>query len=259
LQFNFSFTDNFTNIHLPNSAIKPRAIPDFTQPFQSEVQSAASALTAAFPAAASKVQSGIGAAASKVQSGIGAVASNMSTIETRIPRNCSFGTKSFCVGSLYNTTCYNFPFKVSDIIPVGVPEDVTSFIGDKFQFLKPLEGILTETIIMTIRGSLYLGLGYLALVAALSFASILKILSIASPGIRLPLSFWLPLSFLTIFLFILFAIVTGLLHYAQSKIQELEWIFEIEKGDISNYYISMFICTSILLIVVLSAFSQRKI
>ncbi len=64
LQFNF--TDIFTNIHLPNPSIKPRAIPNLIQLFQSEAQSAVSALTAALPAAASKVQSNIGAAASNI-------------------------------------------------------------------------------------------------------------------------------------------------------------------------------------------------
>jgi hypothetical protein len=250
LQFNFNFTNNFTNIHLPNSVIKPRAIPDFTQPFQSEVQSAASALTAALPAAASKVQSGIGAAASKVQSGIGAAASDINTIEARIPRNCSFGTKKFCVGSLYNTTCYNFPFNISDIIPEGIPEDVTSFISDKAQFLKPLEGILSEVIIMTIRGSLYFGLGYLALITALFFYFILKVLSVATLCIRLLICFS------TIFFFSIFSIATGILYHLQSKIQELESIFTVKKGDMNSYYTVLFICTGVMMLLtfIMSAF-----
>jgi hypothetical protein len=250
LQFNFNFTNNFTNIHLPNSVIKPRAIPDLTQPFQSEVQSAASALTAALPAAASKVQSGIGAAASKVQSGIGAAASDIDTIEARIPRNCSFGSKNFCVGSVYNTTCYNFPFNISDIIPEGIPEDVTSFIIDKVQFLKPLEGILAEAIIITIRGSLYLGLGCLALITALFFYFILKVLSVATLCVRLLICFS------TILFFVLFAIATGILYHAQSKIQELGSIFGIEKGDMSTHYTVILICAGVmmLLTIFMSAF-----
>ena len=131
MQFNFNFTDNFTNIQLPNSAIKPRAIPDLTQPFQSEVQSAISALIIALLAATSKVQSSIGATTSKVQSGIGATASDIDIIKARIPRNYSFSSKKFYVRSVYNITYYNFPFNISNIIPKGIPKDVTSFIINK--------------------------------------------------------------------------------------------------------------------------------
>jgi len=249
LQFNFNFTDNFTNIQLPNSAIKPRAIPDLTQPFQSEVQSAASALTAALPAVASKVQSGIGAAASKVQSGVGAAASDIDTIEARIPRNCSFGTKQFCVGFLHKTPCYNFPFNISDIIPEGIPEDVTSFISDKVQLLKPLEEILSE-VITIIRGSLYLSLGYLGLIIPLFFYFILKMLPIATFCVRLLICVS------TILFFILFGIATSILYHLQSKFQELGSIFEIEKGDMSSYYTVILSCTSVIMLlkILMSAF-----
>jgi len=131
---------NFTNIHPPNPSIKPRAIPDLTQPFQSEAQSAASALTAALPAAASKVQSGIGAAASDIN-----------TIKGLIPRNCSVGTKQFCVGFVHNTTCNGLPLNISDIIP----EAVTSFIGDEAQSLQPLEGVMAKVTPTVIQGCLF--------------------------------------------------------------------------------------------------------
>jgi hypothetical protein len=112
LQFNFN---NFTNIHLLSLSLKPRAIPDLT-PLESQVQSAASALTVALPAATSKVQSSIGAATS-----------DLNAVTALILRNYSFRTKQFCVRFVYNTAYSDLLLNFSDIIP----EAVTSFTVDE--------------------------------------------------------------------------------------------------------------------------------
>jgi hypothetical protein len=231
LQFNFNFTDNFTNIHLPTSLIKPRAIPDLTQPFQSEAQSAASALTAAIPAAASKVQSGIGAAASDIN-----------TIEAWIPRNCSLGTKQFCVGFIHNTTCNNLPFNISDLIPKDVPEDVASFVGDKVQPLKPLEGILAKVTFTTIRDYLALCLLCLALITAMFFY---LILSVATLCLKLLICLLICLSAI---LFVVFAIPITMLHHALSNIQKLGSIVGIEAGGVGSQFIGALVCAGVIML-----------
>ncbi|KAF4637873.1 hypothetical protein G7Y89_g200 [Cudoniella acicularis] len=100
-----TLTFNFTDIHLPNPLIKQRAIPgsDLIQSLQSD---AASVLTVATAAAGSKIQSAIGAVETAV--------------EAKIPRNCSLGTRQFCVGFSDHTNCTDLSSDISDIIPEAV-------------------------------------------------------------------------------------------------------------------------------------------
>jgi hypothetical protein len=218
---------NFTNIHLPNPSIKPRAITDLTQPFQSEAQSAASALTAALPAAASKVQSGIGAAASDIN-----------TIEGLIPRNCSLGTKQFCVGFLHNTTCNDLPLNISDIIP----EAVTSFIGDKVQSLQPLEGIMAKVTPTVAQGCFVFGLGFLAVKAVIFLSIISRLISVTNFLLRLGVCL------LAVLCFVPFVIPTAILHLVQSEIQGLGSIVGIEKGDVTGQCMGALVCAALMML-----------
>ena len=111
---------NITDIHLPNLLVKLRAIPagSLLQPFQSEVQSAAGFLTTDIPAVTSKIQSAVGAA-------------KTAAIKALLPRNCSLGTKQFCVGFSNHTKYNDLLLNIFNIIP----EDVARFVGDIVQAL----------------------------------------------------------------------------------------------------------------------------
>jgi hypothetical protein len=94
--------------------VKPHTIPanNFLELFQSEVQSAASLLN-------TTVSGTAGAATT--------VVSDITAIETIIPRNCSLGTKQFCIRFENKTNCTDFLFNISNIIP----EVIAKFVGDK--------------------------------------------------------------------------------------------------------------------------------
>jgi hypothetical protein len=101
--------------------------------------------------AASKIQSvaetALPGVTSKIQSSISATEIAVSdVIEKWIPRNCSFGTKQFCVSfSNSKPSCFYFPFDISKIILV-VPTEVANLLEDELQALKPLEGILARVL-----------------------------------------------------------------------------------------------------------------
>ncbi|KAF4624708.1 hypothetical protein G7Y89_g13461 [Cudoniella acicularis] len=136
LIMHFSLTD----IHLSDPLVRPRTLP---QPFQSEAQSAASFLNTAVSAASSKVQGPAGAVATAVTD-----ITNITAIEAMIPRNCSLGTKQFCLGFDTNTTCHSLPLNISNI----VPEAVVKFVSGEVKSLLPLEGILAKVTLASIQG-----------------------------------------------------------------------------------------------------------
>jgi hypothetical protein len=102
----------------------------------------------------------ISAASSKVQGATGAVVTaisditNITAINAMIPRNCLLGTKQFCIGFDTNTTCYDLPLNISNI----VPEAVVKFVSDEVKSLQPLEGILAKVTLASIQGWVILGL-----------------------------------------------------------------------------------------------------
>jgi len=62
-----------------------------------------------------------------VQSATNAAATAIpKAIEELIPKNCSLGTKQFCVRFTYNIIYNDLPLALSDI----VPEEVKSFLRD---------------------------------------------------------------------------------------------------------------------------------
>jgi hypothetical protein len=112
----------------------------------------------AFPGIASKIQSAIGSAETV----------GFDAIEASIPRNCSLGTKKFCVGfSNRKPSCDNLPFNISKII-AAIPTEVANLLENEIealQALEPLEGILAK--ITAARISLIFGLLSLPALAVL--------------------------------------------------------------------------------------------
>ena len=109
---------------------------DFLQSL-SEAQSATNIVATAIPSAISKVQSTASAATA---------IPDITKVKEMIPRNCSLGTKQFCLGFDNRTECNNLPLNLSNI----VPEAVATFVGDQVQALQPLPGILIKVIVTNI-------------------------------------------------------------------------------------------------------------
>jgi hypothetical protein len=223
---------NFTDIHLPNPLIKPRAIPgsDLIQPLQSEAQSAASVLAIATAAAGSKIQSVAGAAQTAV--------SKIDAIEALIPRNCSLGIKQFCVGFSNYTKCNDLPLNISDIIP----ETITSFIGNEIQSLQPLEAIMAKVTPIFIQDSLVFGLGILVVMAAIFLCLIFKLISVATLFLRLGVGL------LVILCSVPFVIPTTILYHVQSEINGLGSVVGIEKGDAAGQYMGALVCAGVMML-----------
>lgn len=212
--------------------IKPRINP--VSIVQSEAQSAASVLTTAIPAAASKIQSAAGT--------IETAAINIDTIKALIPRNCSLGTKQFCVGFSTHTKCNDLPLNISDIIP----EDIVNFVGDEIQALQPLEGIMAKITPVNIQDLLILGLG-LMLVMAILFICLIR-------GLLAFVHFFIRLGFCLVFsllFFLSFLIPTIFLYHVQSKIQDLGSRIEVEKGNVANLFVGALCCASFMVLAVI--------
>lgn len=249
LQFNF----NFTGIHLPhNPLLMPRSIPgrDVLQTLKSEAQSAASVVATDISPAISNVQSvasaaqtAISPAISKIQSGASAATVIPDTVK-EIPRNCTLGTKQFCLGFNNRTEpeCHNLPLNLSNI----VPETVATLVGDHVQALQPLPGILT--IVTHIQDFLILGLVLMLVMPA--------ILCFVNCLLRLSIHTWMVIIGLLICC-VPFFIPTVILFHVQSKIQNLPSSIEVQKGDVSNYCLGVLFCG--ILMTLLATFSPKLV
>ncbi|KAF2176534.1 hypothetical protein K469DRAFT_698391 [Zopfia rhizophila CBS 207.26] len=116
---------NSTNIVPDNPFLKSRTVQnrDIFQDIQSKVNSVKDAIATALP---------------------DAVATPIQEIEEYIPKNCSLGTKEFCVGYRHNITCKKLPLSLSDLVP-----DIAQNLPDGVQVLpdtleKPLQDLVKE-------------------------------------------------------------------------------------------------------------------
>jgi hypothetical protein len=229
-----------TDVHLPDPLVRPRAIPasGLPQPFQSEIQSVASLLNTAVSVASSKVEGAAGAAATAVSD-----ITNITAIEARIPRNCSLGTKQFCIGFENKINCTDFPLNISNI----VPEAVTKFIGDEIQSLEPLEGILAKVTPARIQGCLILGLIFILFLILIFACLFFEFLSFAARWLKLGVCF------VSVSCFIFFLILYVIIHKVQLKIQDLKSV-RVEEGDAGDLSLWNLICAGsiMLLTIVLS-------
>jgi hypothetical protein len=204
--------------------LTPRSIPerDVLQPLHSEAQSAANVVATAISPAISKLQTAASAATA---------IPDINTVKEMIPRNCSLGTKQFCVGFDNRTECNNLPLNLSKI----VPEAVTTFVGDQVHALQPLPGILAEVTVANIQGCLILGL---VLMLAMTI-----ILGLAKHLLRLGIRIGMVIIFMAgLICCVPFVIPTIVLFAVQSKIDNLPSSIEVQKGDVSNYFLGVLCC-----------------
>jgi ABC-type multidrug transport system fused ATPase/permease subunit len=172
-------------------------------------------------------------------------------IEKLIPRNCSLGTKKFCVGFSNRIECHDLPLNVSNVLP----EALTSFIGDQVQDLRSLEGILAKLTSGFVRDWLISGL-VLGLVMIVLFAW-----SIIGPPYGLflqPLSSRLALALalkVTVGLvcIVSFLVPTTVLNILCSKSQRLQSNVQAKKGDASGYSLVALFCVVVMMVLTVFA------
>jgi hypothetical protein len=151
-----------------------------------------------------------------------------------IPRNCSLGTKQFCVGFDNRTECNDLPLNLSNI----VPEAVAIFVGDQVQALQPLPGIFTKVTVANIQDCLILGLVLMLVIPC--FAHYLLRLSIR---VGMAIIFVAGLACC-----VPFVIPTVILFTVQSKIDNLPSSIEVQKGDVRNYCLGILSCGVVMML-----------
>jgi hypothetical protein len=222
-QFNF----NLTGIHLPDPLIKSRTIParGLLQSFQSEAQSATSLLNTAISGVSSEAA---GAVATAV--------SDITAIEAMIPRNCSLGTKQFCVGFENNTKCNDLPLNISNI----VPEAVTKFVGNEIQSLQPLEGILAKVT----PANIYLIVGLIFILVIILIFTCLFFELISFGALLLKLGACL-MSVLCLGLFLFLYLI---IRHVQSKVQDFKSVVGIVEGPVGHLTMGALICAGVMML-----------
>jgi hypothetical protein len=216
----------------------PRSIPgrDFLQSLQSEAQSATSVVATAIPSAISKAQSAASAATAIPD-----------TVKEMIPRNCSLGTKKFCVGFDNRTECNNLPLNLSKI----VPEDVATFLGDQVQALQPLPEILAKVTVANIQDCFILGLVLISIILPIT-------LCVAHYLLKLSIRIGMMIMFVAgLICCVPFFIPTVILFAIRSKIENLPSSIEVQKGDVSNYYLGVLCCGVVMML--LATFSPKLV
>lgn len=166
---------------------------------------------------------------SKIQSAAGAAET---AVEAFIPRNCSLGTRKFCVGFSDHTNCADLPLNISDIIPEAAIA----------QNLRPLEGIMAKVAPTIIQGSVVFGLGFLAVLAVMFFILVFRLFSIVGFFLRLGVCL------LAVLCFIPFVIPTAILYPVQSEIQSFGSLMEVKKGDAIGKYMGALVCAGVMML-----------
>lgn len=235
----------------------PRDIPgsDILGLLQSEAQGAANVAATAIPGAISKVQSAASAAATAIP--------RAKAIEALIPRNCSLGTKQFCVGFSNRTECNSLPLNISDIVPKALANLVddkaqplegilVSIIVNQVQALQPLEGILTRVTPSNTQVCLILGLVLMLVLRVIFACSIFsRIFSLASFLFKLGVFIRVIVCLVSgLICLIPFLIPTVILYILQSKPQNLPSSIEVEKGEVSGYCLGAFCCTVVMMLLI---------
>ena len=136
---------------------------DFLQQVQDIQNGAKSALSAA----ATRVVD----ASDQAQSAISSVATSLQDMEERLPRNCSLGTKRFCIGYEHESSCSDLPLNLSGLLPASVhdlPAPVEDAIRDRAEALSRLAGTSSKLPAVFVPGTLISGLVSMSAIAVLS-------------------------------------------------------------------------------------------
>jgi hypothetical protein len=201
-------------------------VPELLKSLESEAQSAISNLATAIATAVNGAQSAAGAVATASTAALGAA------IKASTPRNCSLGTKKFCVGFFNHTQCSKSPLNVSSIRP----EAIASFVADDIQALHPLKGILVRVTPAYFQYSLGFELSFILVMGAIWLCS------------QLFAACFFFVHFLTNFGVCLMTLICGVvgciflliptvfLYEVQKEIRGLQPHIEVEKGVAGGYF-----------------------
>ena len=217
--------------------VKSRAIPVLTIP--SEARSVASALSTAAPAAASQVPGALETAASQA----------LQAIEASIPRNCSLGTKKFCVSFSNSTNCDNLPLNISKIIPAKVQK----FLENEIDALQPLEGILAKLTIIKVQVSLILGLIVMFIIAFL-FISLLFVRFLGFAPYILEVGVYT----LCGLCFVFFFVPAFFFKDIQLEIKDLGSNIRVKRGNVGNLSIGALSCTCVITAIIIITLRIEK-
>ena len=214
----------------------PRALPErnILQSFQTEIVSVANSAATAIPGAISQAQSAANTLATTIPD----------AIEALVPRNCSLGTKQFCVGFTHNNTCDDLPLTLSNI----VSEDVKSFLGDQLDDLQSLEGISKKLTSAYIQDCLIVGLMLMLILITVFFCSIFgRFFCIAAILLKLSVRSRVIIHLvLGIVCCIPLFIPATVLYIFQSKTKELPSEIEVKKGEASGLCLGALCCAIVM-------------
>ncbi|KAI0571181.1 hypothetical protein Alg130_10974 [Pyrenophora tritici-repentis] len=160
LTLKFNFTNALADV-LPSSehALRNR---DLLEDLQDGARSALNAAATRVADAGSQAESAISSAAATVQS-----------IEEHVPRNCSLGTKRFCIGYKQDVNCSKLPLNLSNLLPDGVqelPGPVRDAIHDRAEALSQLVESSTRFPAFSVPETLISGLVLMSIVTTLSLS-----------------------------------------------------------------------------------------
>jgi hypothetical protein len=193
-----------------------------------------------------------------------AITAPLQEIEEYIPKNCSLGTKEFCVGIGHNITCKKLPLSLSDLVP-DIAQNLSDYVQilpdtlekplqdqikrvqEKLQEkLQPLERTLTKVTTPYIQYCLVAGLVLLVIIAILLACAVFSgLFSITSILARLIIGLRVVMvlgSICCIFLFI----PTVILGLFQAKTEALPSWIEVEKGEVGGLCIGALCCAVVM-------------
>ncbi|KAH7111110.1 hypothetical protein B0J11DRAFT_447699 [Dendryphion nanum] len=224
----FNLTAAFPNIHL----VQKR---DFIQSLRTEAKSVANGIVTAVPSVISQLQSAADTLATALPG----------EVEALIPRNCSIGTKKFCVGLAHNVTCHSLPLNMSKLIPAGFEKVLRINLND----IQPLNDALAKVTMANIQDALIVGVVLAFIVTTISMCSISgKFLCLTDILLRfriLRVGISLLFGMICCIPFLVAAIV---LYMFNSKAKHLPPWIQIEEGGVSRLSVGGLCCAIVMLI-----------
>ncbi|KAH7111851.1 hypothetical protein B0J11DRAFT_447300 [Dendryphion nanum] len=219
----FNLTAAFPNIHI----VQKR---DFIQSLRTEAKSVANGIVTAVPSVISQVQSAADTLATALPG----------EVEALIPRNCSIGTKKFCLGLAHNVTRHSLPLNMSKFVPAGVEKVFQINLND----IQPLNDALAKVTMANIQDALIIGVVLAFIVTTISMCSISgKFLCLTDILLRVGIS--LLFGMICCIPFLVAAIV---LYMFNSKAKHLPPWIQVEEGEVSRLTVGGLCCAIVMLV-----------